>query len=227
MDTIPTSWQDSLSLGITYTVAQISSYFPKMLAAAVILILGVFFAKLIRNLVSKMLSALRFSKLMEKTPAEQFLKNDELGRRMEEGLASVIYWLLLFLVVHTVVSVLGLNTLSQVLDRILFYIPHVFSALFIFILGVLLAGVAETMVKASLKTIDLHTARLFAKVASYLVVTVASLAAIAELGIASQFILILFVGVVFALALAAGLSLGLGGRATVERLLEQWQKRGE
>lgn len=227
MDAVPSSWQDSLSLGLTYTVAQISSYLPKVLAALLVLIIGLILAKLIRSVVARTLSALRLSKMLDKTPVELFLKNDELGQRLEEGIASVVYWLLLFLVLHTTVSVLGLTPLSDVLDRILLYIPHVFSALCIFIFGVLLAGVAETFVKGSLRSLDIHTARLFAKVASYLVVTIGSLAAIAELGIASQFILILFVGVVFAFSLGAGLAIGLGGKSTVEKILNTWQSKVE
>lgn len=224
MDAIPTSWQDSLTLGLTYTVAQISSYLPKILAAVIIFVVGLLLARLVRSVVIKTLGAIRFSKVLEKTPAEQFLKNDEIGHKLETGVAGVVYWLLLFVVLHTTVSVLGLTPLSVVLDRVLLYIPHVFSAAFIFILGVLLAGVAETVVKGSLRTIDAHSARLFSKVASYLVVTVASLAAVAELGIASQFILILFVGIVFAASLGAGLAVGLGGKETVEKMLNNWQK---
>jgi hypothetical protein len=39
--------------------------------------------------------------------------------------------------------------------------------------------------------------------------------------------LILFVGVVFAVSLGAGLALGLGGRNTVEKMLNNWQKQVE
>lgn len=227
MDAVPSSWQDSLSLGLTYSIAQMSSYLPKFFAALIVLIVGILLAKLIRKIVAKSLSAIRFSKMLDKTPIELFLKNDELGKKLEEGVASVVYWLLLFVVLHTTVSVLGLTPLSDVLDRVLLYIPHIFSAAFIFILGVLLAGVAETVIKGSLRGFDLQSARLFSKIASYMVVTIATLAAVAELGIASQFILILFIGVVFAASLGAGLALGLGGRETVEKMLNNWQKKAE
>lgn len=227
MDAVPSSWQDSISLGLTYTVAQISSYLPKILAALIILIVGILLAKLMRKLVVRTLSAMRLSKLLDKTPVELFLKNEEIGERLEDGVAGVVYWLLLFLVLHTTVSVLGLTPLSEVLDRVLFYLPHVFSAICIFIFGVLLAGAAETFVKGSLRGLDVQSARLFAKIASYLVVTIGGLAAVAELGIASQFILILFIGVVAAFSLGSGLALGLGGKTTVEKMLNNWQKTGE
>lgn len=227
MDAIPTSWQDSLTLGLTYTVAQISSFLPNLLAALIVFIIGLLLARVARSLVLRTLGAIRFSKILEKTPAEQFLKNDEIGQKLEAGVAGIVYWLLLFLVLHTTVSMLGLVTLSDVFNRVLLYIPHVFVAVFIFILGVLLAGVAETAVKGSLRTFDVHSARLFSKVVSYMIVTFATLAAVAELGIASQFIYMLFQGIVYAAALAVGLAFGLGGKNTVEHMLERWQKKNE
>lgn len=227
MDAVPSSWQDSVSLGLTYSVAQISSYLPKILAALLVLIIGIILAKLVRNVVAKTLSALRLSKMLDKTPVELFLKNEEIGSRLEDGVAGIVYWLLLFLVLHTTVSVLGLTPLSAVLDRVLFYLPHIFAAVCIFIFGVLLAGAAETFVKGSLRGLDVQSSRLFAKIASYLVVTIGGLAAVAELGIASQFILILFIGVVAAFSLGAGLALGLGGKTTVEKMLNNWQNKVE
>jgi hypothetical protein len=227
MEPVANSWQESFSLGLTYSVAQISSYIPRIIAAFFVLIVGLLLSRALRKIVIKTLEAVRVPKAVEKTPLELFLSNAELGHKMEDGIAGVLYWLALFLTLHSTVSVLGLTPLSNIFQQILIYIPHIFSALFIFILGVLLAGVVETLVKGALKGLDTHSARLFAKVASYLVVTIASLAAIAELGIASQFIMILFVGVVFTLSLGGGLALGLGGRETVERILNNWQKRDE
>lgn len=223
----PVSWQESLNLGVTYAVAQVSAYLPRILAAVCILLLGLVFSKMIRKVVSKALGTIRVSSAIEKTPLELFLKNADVGHKFEDIVAGIVYWLSIFLTLYTAVSVLGLTPLTDIFQKVIEYIPHVFSALFIFILGVVLAGVVETVIKGAMKGIDVHSTRLFAKVASYLVVTIGSLAAIAELGIASQFIMVLFVGVVFAFSLAAGLSIGLGSKQTVEKMLENWQKSKE
>lgn len=224
MQPLPVSWQESLNLGATYAVAQISAYLPRILAAVCVLFLGLILSKIVRKIVSKALSTIRVSSVIEKTPLELFLKNAELGHKLEDVVAGVVYWLSIFLTLYTAVSVLGLTPLTDIFQKIIEYIPHVFSALFIFILGVILAGVVETVIKGAMQGVDIHSTRLFAKVASYLVVTIGSLAAIAELGIASQFILILFVGVVFAFSLAGGLAIGLGSKQTVEKMLESWHK---
>ena len=80
------------------------------------------------------------------------------------------------------------------------------SAILILVIGLLLAGLVESLVKGSIKTIDGKSARLLGKLASYLVVILAVMIAISELGIAQEFILVMFVGFVSFLALGLGLA---------------------
>ena len=101
------------------------------------------------------------------------------------------------------------------------------ASIVVLFFGVLLAGLVESFVKGALKTIDASSSRFFGKIASYLVVTVAVLASISELGIANEFILILFIGFVTALSLAAGLAFGLGGQDLVRDLLKEWYKKAK
>jgi hypothetical protein len=225
MASIPQAWQDSLGLGMTYTVAQFSVYLPKIVGALIVLVVGIILARIIKKVVVKSLEAIRVSKAVEKTPLELFLKNAELGQKVEEVIGSIFYWLFLLVIIHTSVSLLGLSPLSTFFDKILDYIPHIFTAFLIFIFGVVLAGMVESVIKGTLRSFDAHSARLFAKVASYVVVAITTLAAIAELGIAKEFILILFIGVVSSLALGVGLALGLGGKDTVSKILDSWYKR--
>ena len=56
-----------------------------------------------------------------------------------------------------------------------------------------------------------------------MVVTV--LAAISELGIAQEFILIIFIGFVVMISLGFGLALGLGGKDLVSKILNDWYKK--
>jgi hypothetical protein len=225
MNNIPQDWQSSLALGTAYTVAQFSSFLPRIVGALLVFFIGLLVARFLKHLIVKALEGMRLSKAVEKTPLELFLTNAEFGQKIEGIIGSVFYWLFLFVILHTSISLLGLTPLSNVMDQILEYIPHVFSALLIFVFGVLIAGFVESVVKGSMRSIDINSGRLFAKVASYVVVVIASLAAVSELGIASDFIRILFLGVVFTFALGAGLALGLGGQDLIRKILDTWYKR--
>jgi hypothetical protein len=225
MENTSPAWQDTLSLGLNSAVEQFSAFLPRIIGALIVFFVGILVARFVRRLVVKTLEALRVSQVIEKTPMELFLKNAEVGQKLEDLIGGLFYWLFLFVVLHTSVSLLGLTPLSDVMDKILSYLPHIFSAFLIFLFGVLLAGVVESVVKGAMRSIDSYSARLFAKIASYAVVAIAGLAAVAELGIASEFIRILFFGVIFAFSLGAALALGLGGQHLIKTILEDWYKR--
>jgi hypothetical protein len=190
------NFESTFSYVTAQTLTQVSLYLPKIALALLALIIGTAIARGIRRLVVKALDAMRVAKMVRNTPVDLFLKNAEFGQRLEEIGGSIVYWLIMLAVIQMSVSILGLEPLSALLARILNYIPQVVSAVLVLFFGVLVAGVLESLVKGSIKSIDGQSARFLGKIASYLVVSISILAAISELGIASQFILILFIGLV-------------------------------
>ncbi|MBU0978930.1 MAG: hypothetical protein ABIJ03_03310 [Patescibacteria group bacterium] len=200
-------------------------YLPRLLGSLIVLVVGTYLARAIRKLLDKVLSVMKLNKLAEKTPVEHFLKSSEIGSRIEGVLSTVAYWLMMLVVLQTAVGVLGLGSLTRIIEQLLGYIPRIFSALLVFVLGILAAGFLESVVKSSLKSVSAPRARMVAKVTSYSVMVLASLMAISELGIAQEFILILFVGFVASSALGIGLALGLGGQGLVKKMLDEWYKQ--
>ena len=207
------------------SLVAVADYIPAVLGALLLLIVGTFFANAIKKVVISLFESLHISKAVKKTPIEHFLTNADIKEKVEVIIGTIVYWLVMLVILQSVVAILGLSSLSLLLATILSYIPRVIAAIVVLFFGVLLAGLVESVVKGALKTIDGGTSRLFGKVASYLAVTVAVMAAISELGIANEFILILFVGFVVALSLGAGLALGLGGQELVRDMLKEWYKR--
>lgn len=216
------TWLNGLSPLIWQTINEISVFIPRLLAALAILLIGTAIARGIKRLVTRFLETIKVSSMVENTPIEHFLKNADLTNKIEVILGTIAYWLVMLVVLQTGASVLGLTPLTDLINRILNYIPNVVSAVLILFFGVLVAGVVESLVKGSIKTIDGKSARLLGKIASYLVVTVSALAAISELGIAKDFIVILFIGFVSTVTIGTGLALGLGGKTLVEKMLNRW-----
>ena len=117
---------------------------------------------------------------------------------------------------------MGLSTVSQVLNNILGYIPKVFSAAIVLLAGVLLAGLVESLVKGAVGSVAVSVSRFLGKLASWIVMIFATLAAISELGIAANFINTLITGTIAMLSLGLGLALGLGSKDLVKEILTEW-----
>ena len=218
------SWYDSFMVALNQGLTEVATFFPRLLTALVILLVGVVIAKLLRRLVISFFETIKVSLAFKNTPVEHFLKNADLTTKVEEVIGGVVYWLLMLVVLQTAVSVLGLTSLSLILDRILGYLPSIISAILILFIGILLSGLVESLVKGSIKSMDGKSSRLLGKVSSYLVMVLTVMMAISELGIATEFIMILFIGFVAFLSLGLGLSFGLGGQHVVRKMLEEWHQ---
>lgn len=218
-------WYESLAIVTTQFLSEAAIFLPRIAAALLIFIVGIAVARALKSLVIRLLELARVSSLVEKTPIEHFLKNADFGEKFEDLVGTIFYWLVMLVVIHTMVSVLGLASLSLLLERVLSYLPRVVSAVIVLFFGVLLAGLVESLVKGAVKSIGTKGAILLGKVASYLVITITVLAAVLELGIAREFILVLFVGFVTMISLGGALALGLGAKDVVGRVLQDWYKR--
>lgn len=216
------NWQEAFLLAASNILTNVLSYIPVFLAALIVFAVGLVVAKWARLLTVKLLESIRLSTLVTKSGFDPFLKKAEIKVKIEEILGSLVKWLVILIFFITTVNILGLNTVSFVLNNILAYIPKVISAVLVLTVGVLLAGLVEGVVKGALAQVDLKTSRLLGKISSYLVVIFASLAAINELRVAQTLVNTFFIGFVAMLALGFGLAIGLGAKELVAEVLKDW-----
>lgn len=207
---------------VSNLLAQLISYVPQILLALVLFIIGLLVAKGVKRGVQKLVQTGIASSVLDNTPIDHFLKNADLKHRLDDMLGSLAYWVVLLITLYVVASSLGFYSVVDLLARVFAYVPHFVSAAIVLVLGVLLAGFVEKLSKSALAGYDVKTARLVGKMSSYLVISLTAMIAFSELGIARDFILILFTGLVLAFALSFGLAVGLGGQDTVRQLMQHW-----
>ena len=91
----------------------------------------------------------------------------------------------------------------------------------ILILGEIVAEVLRGLVAGSARAAGAHGANLAGAVAKWAIWVTAVLAALNQLGVATEFVQTLFTGIVIAASLAFGLAFGLGGKDAAARTIER------
>ncbi len=217
---------NSLSNSFAYifaqTLAVVSVFLPRMLAALFVFITGLFLAKLGRKILVKVFSAINVSGIINKTPLQLAFEGQNIGSGVERVVVGAVYWLLILVVIHATAGILEIYSLTLVIEKVLNYIPQILSALIVLGFGMVLAGFIESVVKSAARNLGIHNSILIGKIASYVVMSVVALSALSELGIAKEFITIIFIGLVSSVSLASALAIGLGGKDTVNRALSDW-----
>lgn len=216
------AWQGALGNVAGDTIGTSFAFLPQLFGALLVFILGLILGGWAKTLIVKGMNALRIDHLVKDSKLKEFLKKAEVTEKVEDIIGSLVKWVIVLIFFIAATNIMGLTTVSQLLGGVLSYIPSVISAVIVLAIGILLAGVVESLVKGALASVDLHTSRLMGKIASYTVVTVATLAAFSELKIAESFINILFIGFVAMLTLGLGLAIGLGGKDLISRILNDW-----
>jgi small-conductance mechanosensitive channel len=130
----------NVSAPITSMVSQFLDYLPNILAAAVVLVIGLFIAKLIRQLLTPLLKKLNVDRLQEKagiSPTE--------GTTLSSILAYIIYILILIPVIIAALQILNITAISApaiaMLNRIVSFLPNIFSAIAIIVIGTFIAKI--------------------------------------------------------------------------------------
>jgi hypothetical protein len=202
----------------------ILNFIPILLSSILVFILGIFVARWVKFGVVKILNLVRLTDLISTPAVKKFLKSASITKKVDDVLGEVFRYIVLLIFFVTSINLLGLSTVTQVLNGVLAYLPQVFAAILILISGILLAGFLEKVVKGSLGSVDLRSSRLMGRFTSYLIMVITILAAISQLGIAQPFVGTIFIGFIAMLSLALGLGFGLGSKDLIKEVLENWYK---
>ena len=107
---------------------------PNIVAAAIVLIIGCFIAKLVRQLLAHLFDKLNVNKLQEKAGIE--VANTD---RLSNTLDYIVYVLILIPMIVMALDVLKISVISDpavhMLNLIFAFIPNIFSGLVIIVIG--------------------------------------------------------------------------------------------
>lgn len=199
--------------------AQIVLFFPKLLAAIVILFFGWACAKLACTGLKRLLDFTNFDRLADKSGLEHFLSNGGVDLSMSGIISKVVYWLVILLFIITSANAVGLTEVASILNQLVNFLPRIIVAILILIFGALLARFVNRIVFAWLNGIKFGGALNISTSTEYAIQIFSIFVALEQLGIGTQLLTALFVIVFGAIFLALAIAFGLGGKDWATKVL--------
>ena len=218
---------DMLIEPLRAVLAQVGAFLPRLALAVVVLIGGWLLAKVARFTIVKALRAINFNVLTERAGVDGFLEQGGIGTDMTGIFGTLVYWLVILAALIIAFQGLGLTYITDLLHKVVLFVPHVVVALLLLAFGAYFARFVASTVSTYCRNVGIGPgdAELLARVAQYAIIAFVVLIALDQLGVGGAIVresfLIILAGVVFALALA----FGLGGRDWAASLLERWWPR--
>ena len=207
----------SINSGLVLLVA----FVPRFVLGLVILLIGIIVASILKQIVVELSKALKIESFLRKYGVPE--AKDELS--WTNILAEIVRWFVIILFLLPTADVWGLPRVDTVINEVLLYLPNVFVAVVIAMVGFVLARLAHDVVLASVKGISPETARTVASITRWAIGIFVILAVLNQLGVAADLIKILFTGFVAMLAIAGGIAFGLGGQTSAKDMVEGIRKK--
>ena len=194
---------------------------PNILAMLTILIGGLVTARIVRLLLRKALTALKFDAWSDRMGFTVMMRKSDVWTKPTEAVARSSFWFLVLLTLMIGLSALKVQAVDNLVAQFFLYLPRVFSAILILVIGYVTAGFLSRTVLIALVNNGYHYAKLLAEAVRLLLVVLILAMALEQLAIAPNIVVaafsIIFGGIVIALAIA----FGVGGIEAARRIIEK------
>jgi len=201
--------------------ATIISFIPRFLSGFIILLIGIIISAFLRQMVREGLRLVKFESFLKKYGVPESKETADWSSILSE----IVRWFVIVVFLVSTAQVWGLGKFVDVLNNLLLYLPNVFVAVLLLLVGFVVSRLVYDLLMASVRGLSKESAKGIAMVGRWAVLIFVFLVVLNQLGIASDLIRILFGGIIAMVALAGGLAFGLGGKDIARDILEKLRKK--
>lgn len=198
-----------------------ASFLPNFLTGLIILLIGIIVGSIVKRLVKGIFDRFNLESYLHKYGVPEGKKEYSWANIFGE----VARWFVIIIFLVPTADVWGLPQIIVVLNSFLLYLPNVFVAAIIGVVGFAFANIAHDVVLGASRGISPDASRLIASITRWSIIVFIILAVLSQLGVAADLIRILFTGFVAMVAIAGGIAFGLGGQDTARAILEALRRK--
>jgi hypothetical protein len=194
---------------------------PNLLAMLVILALGILLARLLRAVLVRFLAAVKFDNWSDRMGFTILMRKGGLWLKPSIVAGAFVFWILIIVTLMVGLSALNVAAIDSLVGQFFSYLPRVFSAATILLVGYVLSSFISRGVLIAAANGGYHYAKLLAEAVRVLLMLMILAMVMEQLQIATSIVIaafsIVFGGIVVALAIA----FGVGGIGAAKRIIER------
>lgn len=212
---------ESLSAPLSAMLTRLLDAVPNILAATIMLVLAYAVGHLVSGVVSNLLRGLGFDNILGKLG---FATANASGKAAPSAIVGyVILFAIMLFATTNACQMLGFDAFTALFARLTEFLASALLGTFVLGLGLYFANLVYTTIKASSVT----SAPTLARFAQVGIIIFTGAVALREMGIGDEIINLAFGSLVGAVAVAAALAFGLGGREIAGRELAKWVNKSQ
>lgn len=210
----------ALSIGDSLLASwnSLTSWLPNILFAFVILLVGAYIAKLVREVLKRILRGIKFDQWIDKFGVNAFLKAGGISISVSSIFLWLVYWIVALVFLNSAAKVLGIPEISAFVEQLVAFIPRVFAGLVIMLIGIIVAKAVGDILGG------VTEGKAYKNFTYWIILLIAFVTAIEQLGFKMDFLAANLNIVLAGVMLAVGLAFGLGGKDKAKEFLDKHLK---
>nr|WP_275889510.1 hypothetical protein [Nakamurella flavida] len=197
-------------------MSNIVTFVPKLLAFLAILIIGLLIAKALTKALSKLLTRVGFDRAVERGGIKKALEKSKFDA--SDIVAKIVYYALALFVLQLAFGVFGRNPISDLLTRLIAFIPALIVAIVIVIVAAAIAAAVKTLIQGTLG--GLSYGKTLANVASAFILFLGIIAALNQIGVATTVTTPILITI---LAIVGGVIVVGAGGGLIKPMQQRWE----
>jgi hypothetical protein len=202
---------------------QIVALLPGLVLSLVILMAGFVVARSLERLLDALLDRMQFDREAARWGvAEAMARSGAGGPTRVVG--KLAFWFVMLIVILLASSALGVENINDVFSNLVAYIPSIFAAIIVMVLGIILGEFVRALILASAGGVE--GVPVLAQLAKSVVIVIAVFLGLQQVGIAAEIVTTAFTLILGAAALAVALAFGLGNTGLAGEVTRRWYEHG-
>ena len=210
--------------GLVYFIAN-------LVLAIVVFVVGYLISVGIGKVITEILKSIRFSKLFEKEGWHKALQRANLDVDPSAFIGAIFKWVFVIVSLLIAVDILKLAQFGIILTQVLNYLPNVVTAALIFVVAVIISDIIEKVIRVAVERMKVGYGYNAASIVRWAIWVFTIFLILDQLLPNSALITTLYTAIVYGIvgtiALGGAIAIGLGGKDTAAKVIDDMYKKIE
>ncbi|WJJ96954.1 mechanosensitive ion channel family protein [Algibacter luteus] len=218
METI-TNIKDLTIESLNQMAKNIAEVAPKVIFAILILIIGWLITKVIALVLKRMLKFAKVDKLTDIINDKNLFGNTDLKFNVTTVIVGFVKWVMFLVFLIIASDVMNWEIVSVEIGNLLRYLPRLFSAIALFMVGLYIANFIKKAIRGLFESFDLAGDRAISNLVFYVIIITITITALNQAGIDTDIVTNNLTIILGAILLTVALGFGFGSREVIKSLL--------
>jgi hypothetical protein len=218
-------WMNVIVGPFQQLVLQVMNKIPGILAAILLLLVGMLVARASRAGIEKFLKLIRLDEYTDRIRLNEVLARLGFGRSPGQVVGFLVYWLIILVFLLSAANAVELTVVSELLQQFVLFIPKVIGAVLVLAGGLLLGHLVAEVVHNAAIANRLDWAVGLSKAAQLVVIMFASIMALEQIDIDTTILTSSIQIVLATVGLGFALAFGLGGRDKAAEVIRKFTEK--